>query len=137
MSMLVNGWTLCLRRSSKMVSPYLEHPPPSKLLLQKNPFISAALTTCNNCHAESDCETNLTSTAFNGMDAQVPVGLKSRRYSLPFRSIINQVNDGHRIQLQFRLVQSDHRGGFCDCWAVAKLIIINFNESSEVHMPLE
>ena len=24
---------------------------------------------------------------------------------------------------QFRFVQLDHRGGFCDCWAVADLII--------------
>ena len=27
------------------------------------------------------------------------------------------------LPVQFRFVQLDHRGGFCDCWAVANLTI--------------
>ena len=27
------------------------------------------------------------------------------------------------LPVQFRFVQLDHRGGFCDCWAVANLTV--------------
>ena len=39
-----------------------------------------------------------------------------------------QLNDSQELQdsTQFRFVQLEHRGGFCDCWAVANLTL---NES--------
>ena len=43
---------------------------------------------------------------------------------------INPISDDQRIQL--RLVQSDHRGGFCDCWAVSDLTLTH--EDSTVHV---
>ena len=47
---------------------------------------------------------------------------------------INPINDDQRVQL--RLVQSDHRGGFCDCWAVSDLTLRH--EDSTVHeIPLK
>ena len=33
-------------------------------------------------------------------------------------SRLNQCNFNH---LRFRFIQREHRGGFCDCWAVANL----------------
>ena len=35
------------------------------------------------------------------------------------------LNGSHELQdsSQFRFVQSEHRGGFCDCWAVANLTL--------------
>ena len=47
---------------------------------------------------------------------------------------INSISDDQRVQL--RLIQSDHRGGFCDCWAVSDLILRH--EDSTVHeIPLK
>jgi hypothetical protein len=47
---------------------------------------------------------------------------------------INSISDDQRVQL--RLVQSDHRGGFCDCWAVSDLTLRH--EDSTVHtIPLK
>ena len=36
-----------------------------------------------------------------------------------------QLNDSQELQnsAQFRFVQLEHRGGFCDCWAVANLTL--------------
>jgi hypothetical protein len=62
------------------------------------------------------CESSLTSSAG---DAQIHVTVRS--YSLLFPSDVDHINGSQRIQL--RLVQSDHRGGFCDCWAVSNLTI--------------
>lgn len=75
----------------------------------------------------TDCEYNLTSSAG---DAQIRVSV--RRYSLLFPSDVDRVSNDQRIQL--RLVQSDHRGGFCDCWAVSdlNLTFVNSNSSSEI-----
>ena len=67
----------------------------------------------------TDCKTNLTTSA-----AVMPVHITVRSYSLLFPNDIDHVNCSQRVQL--RLVQSDHRGGFCDCWAVS-----NLNISSE------
>ena len=64
----------------------------------------------------TDCEANLTTSA-----ADMPVHVTVRSYSLLFPSDIDHINSSQRVQL--RLVQSDHRGGFCDCWAVSNLNI--------------
>ena len=64
----------------------------------------------------TDCEVNLTTSAAN-----TAVHVSVRSYSQLFPSDIDHVNDSQRVQL--RLVQSDHRGGFCDCWAVSDLNI--------------
>ena len=64
----------------------------------------------------TDCETNLTTSA-----ADMPVHVTVRSYSLLFPSDIDHINSSQRVQL--RLVQSDHRGGFCDCWTVSNLNI--------------
>ena len=64
----------------------------------------------------TDCEANLTTSA-----ADMPVHVTVRSYSLLFPSDIDHINSSQRVQ--FRLVQSDHRGGFCDCWAVFNLNI--------------
>ena len=42
-----------------------------------------------------------------------------------------------RTPLQFRFIQRQHRGGFCDCWAVANLTLIvsnNVEESTFVNL---
>ena len=31
------------------------------------------------------------------------------------------------LPVQFRFVQLDHRGGFCDCWAVANFTVTPLN----------
>ena len=64
----------------------------------------------------TDCEVNLTTSAAN-----MPVHISVRSYNQMFPSDIDHINNGQIIQL--RLVQSDHRGGFCDCWAVSNLSI--------------
>ena len=51
-----------------------------------------------------------------------------RSYSTVIHNI-NSISDDQRVQL--RLVQSDHRGGFCDCWAVSDLTLRH--EDSTVH----
>ena len=56
-----------------------------------------------------------------------------RSYSVVLPNVSSISND-QRIQL--RLVQSDHRGGFCDCWAVSNLTLRL--EDSTVHtIPLK
>ena len=75
----------------------------------------------------TDCGANLTTSAAN-----MPVHISVRSYSQLFPSDIDHVNDSQRVQL--RLVQSDHRGGFCDCWAVSNLSI-RF-EVSDVDVPV-
>ena len=64
----------------------------------------------------NDCEANLPTSV-----ADMPVHVTVRSYSLLFPSDIDYINSSQRVQL--RLVQSDHRGGFCDCWAVSSLNI--------------
>ena len=73
----------------------------------------------------TDCEANLTTSA-----ADMPVIVTVRSYSLMFPSDIDHVNSSQRVQL--RLVQSDHRGGFCDCWAVSNLSISFISSDVEV-----
>lgn len=66
----------------------------------------------------------------------MPVNLKVRSYRLHFPTVDNnivEVNNSQRFQL--RLVQSDNRGGFCDCWAVGDLKLTVGN-SSELEVPL-
>ena len=63
-----------------------------------------------------DCEANLTSSA-----GDLPVHVAVRSYSLQLLSDVDHINASQRVQL--RLVQSDHRGGFCDCWAISNLTI--------------
>jgi hypothetical protein len=48
------------------------------------------------------------------------IGANVRSYSAVIPNIIS-ISDDQRVQL--RLVQSDHRGGFCDCWAVSDLTL--------------
>ena len=43
-------------------------------------------------------------------------------YSLSIDGIVSS-----SLPVQFRLVQLDHRGGFCDCWAVANLTVTPAN----------
>ena len=69
-------------------------------------------------------EANLSSQAGNA-----PVHVTVRSYSLLIPSDIDHINSSQRVQLRF--VQSDHRGGFCDCWAVYNLSL-TFVESSTV-----
>ena len=75
----------------------------------------------------TDCEANLTTSAAN-----MPVHVTVRSYSLLFPSDIDYVNSSQRVQL--RLAQSDHRGGFCDCWVVSdlKLKFVESNFSSDI-----
>ena len=51
------------------------------------------------------------------------VYLTVRSYRLQFPT---SDNDNHGQQTsQLRFIQSDHRGGYCDCWAVTNLSISN------------
>ncbi len=70
----------------------------------------------------NQCEANLTTSA-----ADMPVITTLRSYSIMFPSDVDNVNSSQRVQV--RVVQSDHRGGFCDCWAVSNLNI-SFTESN-------
>ena len=47
----------------------------------------------------------------------------SKRASVDISRFV--LNGSHELQggSQFRFVQSEHRGGFCDCWAVANLTL--------------
>ena len=48
------------------------------------------------------------------------LGANVRSYSAVHPNI-SSISNSQRVQL--RLVQSDHRGGFCDCWAVSDLTL--------------
>ena len=68
--------------------------------------------------SSSECRKNFTSTADGVSVIQITV----RSYTLHFpTNNVDRVNSSQR--LQFRFVQPDHRGGFCDCWAVVHLNI--------------
>ena len=69
------------------------------------------------------CDAILTSSAGN-----LPVHVTVRSYSLQLPNDVNHINASQRVQL--RLVQSDHRGGFCDCWAVSNLTVSNLEATS-------
>lgn len=75
----------------------------------------------------NQCEANLTTSA-----ADMPVVATVRSYSVMFPSDIDHVNSSQRVQV--RLVQSDHRGGFCDCWAVSNLNISYIASNLEVNV---
>ena len=77
-----------------------------------------------------DCEENLTTSA-----ADMPVHVTVRSYSLLFPSDIDHINSSQRVQL--RLVQSDHRGGFCDCWAVSDLKLKFMESNLSIDIPLK
>ena len=78
-------------------------------------------------NVDADCaESNLTSLA--GPTIRVTI----RSYSLLFPHDNVKINNNQRIQL--RLVQSDHRGGFCDCWAVSSLKL-SLAESYTIGIP--
>ena len=66
----------------------------------------------------NQCEANLTTSA-----ADMPVIATVRSYNVMFPVDIDHINSSLRSRVQVRLVQSDHRGGFCDCWAVSNLNI--------------
>ena len=68
---------------------------------------------------------NLTS-VFRGL----PVKITVRSFSLLFPTDISQVNDS-QFGVELRFVQSDHRGGFCDCWALTQLYIVEESENIE------
>ena len=85
--------------------------------------------TVNYNNIDSGCENNLTSSAGN-----LPVHVAVRSYSLQLPSDIDHINASQRVQL--RLVQSDHRGGFCDCWAVSNLRL-TLVESSSTNISLK
>ena len=92
-----------------MISLYIPLQPYSTVNLSINVLLSRIDTT-------PACETNLITSA-----AAMPVLVRVRSYSLQFPSDIGGINSSQRVQL--RLVQSDHRGGFCDCWAVSRIRI--------------
>ena len=75
----------------------------------------------------NDCE-SFTLTPSDGNEG---IGANVRSYSAVLPNV-TMIDGGHRIQL--RLVQSDHRGGFCDCWAVSNLALKL--ESSKFHKVL-
>ena len=80
-------------------------------------------------YVDAECaESNLTSSA--GSTIQVTI----RSYSLLFPNDNGKINNNQRIQL--RLVQSDHRGGFCDCWGVSSLKL-SLAESITIGIPLK
>ena len=82
-------------------------------ILNKSLSINRAQTGVTN---SIGCEANLNSSASN-----LPVHVAVRSYSLLLPSDVDHINASQRVQL--RLIQSDHRGGFCDCWAVTNLTI--------------
>ena len=119
-TVLVSGWTLLTYQVRTvigwpdlklmlMVSLYISLQPYSTVNLSINVLFSRTDTT-------PACETNLTTSA-----AAMPVHVRVRSYSLQFPSDIGGINSSQRVQL--RLVQSDHRGGFCDCWTVSRIRI--------------
>ena len=79
--------------------------------------------------SDSECRKNFTSTA----DGVSVIQTTLRSYTLYFPTNIDRVNSSQRVQ--FRFVQADHRGGFCDCWAVGYLNI-SFKDSSEHEVSL-
>ena len=97
----------------------------SRLLQPISVTLQQLLLAALSFDAESYCETNLSLTTGNTVQV---VKVTVRTYRLQFQSDISQVNSSQRIQLRF--IQSDHRGGFCDCWAVTDLTA-NFTESNE------
>ena len=46
-------------------------------------------------------------------------------------SFINFIDIAGDLPVQFRFVQLEHRGGFCDCWAVANFTVIQFYGQSD------
>ena len=62
--------------------------------------------------SSNDCE----SFTLNPSAGSLAISANVRSYSAVLPNI-NSVSNGQRVQL--RLVQLDHRGGFCDCWAVS------------------
>lgn len=60
----------------------------------------------------------------------LPVKITVRSFSLLFPTDISQVNDS-QFGVELRFVQSDHRGGFCDCWALTQLDIVEASENTE------
>ena len=85
--------------------------------------------TVNYNNIYSGCENDLTSSA-----GDLPVHVTVRSYSLQLPRDIDHINASQRVQL--RLVQSDHRGGLCDCWAVSNLRL-TLVESSTKLIPLK
>ena len=69
---------------------------------------------------------NLTST-FNDLPVLIRVQTYSTSVPFPGSNTSDEIDSNQRIQL--RLVQSDHRGGFCDCWAVTHLNVTNITTS--------
>lgn len=68
--------------------------------------------------SDSECRKNFTST----VDGVSVIQVTFRSYTLHFpTNDIDHVNSSQRVQ--FRFVQPDHQGGFCDCWAVMHLNI--------------
>ena len=81
--------------------------------------------------SDSECRKNFTSTA-DGVSV-IQVTFRSYTLLFPANNIIDHVNSSQRVQ--FRFVQSDHRGGFCDCWAVVHLNI-SFKDLSKHEVSL-
>ena len=110
-TVLANGWTLLTCQVNCLVCDCFHTWLPIIIMMFMLIFSDTGID--NN----TDCETNLTTSA-----ADMPVYVTVRSYSLLFPSdISDHINSSQRVQL--RLVQSDHRGGFCDCWAVSNLNI--------------
>ena len=135
---LVNGWTLQICQVN-MHAPNINHvdlhnkaTSGYRCLVSVCGTIQLAYVSHNNIiitetTSLTNCEANLTTSAAN-----MPVHTSVRSHSQLFPSDIDQVNDSQ--QLQLRLVQSDHRGGFCDCWTVSNLSI-SF-EASDIDIPV-
>ena len=95
-------------------------------------FRSFTLSIYNYMYTDSgsECRKNFTSTA----DGVSVIQVTFRHYTLLFpTSNIDHVNSSQRVQ--FRFVQPDHRGGFCDCWAMVH-VNISFKDLSEHQLPL-
>ena len=58
----------------------------------------------------------------------VDVSVVSKDGCVSVTDIVSNVNGSAKFNelFQFRFVQQEHRGGFCDCWAVANLTLTHF-----------
>ena len=59
--------------------------------------------------------------------ATASVYYSARSYTLQFPA-----GDGDGWKSQLRFVQSDHRGGYCDCWAVTNLSVVTSSANNAV-----
>ena len=56
------------------------------------------------------------------IDINVPNGSEEHVSVTTYSARIDRII-ASALPVQFRFVQSEHRGGFCDCWALANLTV--------------